>query len=224
MTTQKASAGRRNPIKAGDEHGRLTAVRYSHHDKWRAAHWLFKCECGEDYTARPDWVRRGVIVSCGCYRDEQAAEMGGSNAKHGHTKSGKLTSEYNSWRNMRDRCNSPKSEKYEYYGGRGIKVCERWQDSFKNFLTDMGPKPTPKHTIERGDVNGNYEPDNCTWAITKAQMRNRTTTRWVTYHGREMSLAEACELAGISRNVLDARLHRGWTMDRALTEPYKPRN
>jgi len=217
--TQKKSAARRNPIKAGDEHGRLTAVRYSHHDKWRAAHWLFKCECGEDYIARPDWVRRGVIISCGCYREEQAAERCQKRATHGHSKDGKLTSEYNSWRNMRDRCNSPASDMYEYYGGRGIRVCEHWQNSFENFLADMGPKPTPKHTIERKDVNGHYIPDNCIWVAFKAQMRNRTKTRWVTYQGREMSLAEACELAGVPRSRVNARLRLGWSVERALTQP-----
>lgn len=214
--TQKKSVERRKPIEVGDEHGRLTAVRYSHHDKHRAANWLFKCECGSDYIARPDQVRRGVIVSCGCYREEKAAERTSARATHGHSSNGKLSSEYNSWRNMRDRCDNPANEMFQNYGGRGIKVCERWDNSFENFLADMGPKQ-PGQTVDRIEVNGNYEPGNCRWLSHKDQMRNMRTNRIVTYQGREMTLAEACELSGLPRSRLAARLRAGWSMDRIFS-------
>lgn len=222
--TQKKSARGRKPIEAGEQNGLLTAIRFEYRDKWGANQWLFECDCGNETVTRPDWVRLGKVVSCGCYRDEINGERMKRTARtHGHSSGGKLTSEYNSWRNMRDRCKYPSAENWHKYGGRGIKVCDRWIDSFENFLEDMGPKPTRKHTIERLDVNGNYEPDNCVWAVSKTQMRNRTDTRWVEFRGRRMALAEACELAGIPRNVVDARLNRKWTMERALSEPYTPR-
>ena len=225
--TQKKSAQRRKWVEAGERNALLVAVRFSHRDKWAANYWLFKCDCGEETFQRPDFVKRGRVVSCGCYRADSASErMGSVNRTHGHSSGGKMSSEYNSWRNMRDRCRYPSSENWAMYGGRGITVCERWDTSFEDFLADMGPKPTPQHTIGRSDQNGNYEPGNCKWETVPEQNRNRRDNRLIQYMGKEVTVAEACRLAGISRNVVDARLRRGWTMDRALADPvsvYTPR-
>lgn len=218
MTQNKSVKGRK-PIEAGERNNLLTAIRFDHRDKWGANQWLFECDCGNETITRPDWVRLGKVLSCGCYRAERAGErMVKIATTHGHSSNGKLTSEYNSWRNMRDRCNLPSSESYKSHGGRGITVCEQWS-SFQTFLSDMGPKPTPKHTIGRMDNDGNYEPDNCEWETSNQQMRNRTDTRWVEYQGRKMSLAEACELSGQTRTRVNARLRLGWTIERALTQP-----
>ncbi len=89
------------------------------------------------------------------------------------------TSEFQTWQNIRARCNRPTSVNYEYYGGRGIKVCDRWEESFENFLADMGPKPTPEHTIERIDNDGDYEPSNCCWALMAEQSTNKRPFRSV---------------------------------------------
>lgn len=217
--TQKKSAQGRKWVEAGELNGLLTAVRFDHRDKWGANHWLFECECGNETVTRPDWVKQGKVQSCGCYRDEingdRIARMA---TTHGHSKNGKLTSEYNSWRNMRDRCRYPSNEHWDLYGGRGITVCERWDTSFKNFLEDMGPKPKGQ-TIDRIDVNGNYEPGNCQWAAPKTQMRNMRNNRIINYLGRDMTLAEACELAGVPRTRVNARLRLGWPIERALTQP-----
>jgi hypothetical protein len=224
--TQDKSVVKRKPIQPGERNGRLVAVKLVGQNPWKAALWQFRCDCGNrDYVTRPDQVRRGIILSCGCYRNERMGEQARSRATHGHSRNGKLTSEYNSWRNMLARCNDPNNDKYENYGGRGITVCERWSD-FRNFLFDMGAKPSPRYTIDRRDVNGNYEPKNCCWSSPKTQSRNKTNNRIVAFRGREMSLAEACELSGISRNVVDGRLQRGWTIEKALSEPvmiYTPR-
>ena len=141
------------------------------------------------------------------------------NFKHGHmTDQARPTRTYQTWKAMKKRCENVNYEGYARYGARGIKVCERWQESFESFLADMGPAPKG-YTIDRKDVNGNYEPGNCKWSSKKDQMRNTTKTRLIIYKGREMSLAEACEITGQTRTRVNARLRLGWTVERALTQP-----
>src|SRR5882672_195129 len=106
--TQKLSVKGRKPIAAGEQNGLLTAVRFDHRDRWGANYWLFECECGNETVTRPDWARLGKVVSCGCYRDEiNGQRIRRAATTHGHSKDGRLTSEYNSWRNMLGRCNDP---------------------------------------------------------------------------------------------------------------------
>ncbi len=107
------------------------------------------------------------INGCSLNRDGTYAK------KHGHTSGGKISSEYNSWKNMISRCTYPRDCHFHRYGAVGIKVCERWLESFENFLEDMGSKPTQKHTIDRKDGGGNYEKSNCRWATAKEQNANR---------------------------------------------------
>ncbi|MCK1367625.1 hypothetical protein [Bradyrhizobium sp. 62] len=216
---QKKSVQGRKWVEAGERNALLVAVRFSHRDKWRANYWLFKCDCGEETFQRPDYVKHGRVLSCGCYRDDMNAErMTKLAATHGHTKNGKLTSEYNSWRNMRDRCRYPTSDNWLMYGGRGIKVCQRWDTSFDNFLEDMGLKPTPKHTIGRVDQDGDYEPSNCQWETVPQQNRNRRDNRFIIYCGQTVTIAEACRLAGLPRGRVNARLRAGWTIERVFSD------
>lgn len=138
----------------GREHGKVS---------WRCI-----CDCGN--LAYPSsWsLRSGVTRSCGClHRDLQT--------KHGHAKSGGTgpSGEYNSWTGMIQRCTNPSAKGYRHYGGRGITICERWRTSFPNFLADMGLKPGRSYSIDRRDVNGNYEPGNCRWATVAEQARNQ---------------------------------------------------
>lgn len=125
--------------------------------------------------------------------------------------------EWSAWRNMHGRCENSKREDYHRYGGRGIKVCERW-NSFENFLADMGKRPDGL-TLERKDNDGDYEPDNCRWATKVEQARNRCNTKWHTLNGESKTIREWCEQFGISRDAVRSRLESGWDLERALTEP-----
>jgi hypothetical protein len=124
---------------------------------------------------------------------------------------------YPTWALMRRRCTSPKDSHYPNYGGRGITVCERWND-FRAFVADMGPKPSPAHTLEREDNDGNYDPFNTVWALPKVQQNNkRTSLAPITHDGKTLPLSEWAALHGIPYAVLWRRLRDGWTMERALT-------
>jgi hypothetical protein len=123
--------------------------------------------------------------------------------------------EYRVWLHLRGRCNTPTDAAYPHYGGRGSRVCNRW-GTYSNFLADMGRRPTPKHTLERVDNDAHYEPDNCRWVTMKEQCRNRRSSRVVTYRGQAMSLAEACERAGLNYKTVTTRIYRGQSPEQAL--------
>ena len=132
--------------------------------------WLARCECGKEKIVYIENIKRGKSVSCGCYRVEHLKE---TRTTHGQT--GK-TNTYKSWSHMKGRCLNQTDAAFKDYGGRGIKLCDRWH-SFDNFYEDMGDCP-PGHSIERIDVNGNYEPSNCKWIPRKLQARNTRKTRF----------------------------------------------
>jgi hypothetical protein len=145
--------------------------------------------------------------------------MSNNTTKHGHARRSGFSAEYIAWRNMIARCERPSSQRYSSYGARGIRVCERWRESFEAFLTDMGPKPSQSYSIDRVNVHGNYEPENCRWAPKKIQQRNTQRSRTVEFRGERMSLPDAVERAGLNYSMVKRRLQNGWTDERALTEP-----
>jgi hypothetical protein len=123
---------------------------------------------------------------------------------------------YSTWRNMLGRCNNPKDAGYRRYGGRGIKVCKRWTKSFAAFVKDMGPKPSPKHSIDRRNNDGNYKPGNCRWATMKEQQRNRSDNVIITIDERSQPLSAWAEQFGLSRGTIDKRFELGWRGIRLL--------
>jgi len=129
---------------------------------------------------------------------------------------GSYSFEYGCWTNMRYRCTNKNKAGYKDYGGRGISFCNNWS-SFSSFLSDMGPAPSKKHSIDRIDTNGNYEPSNCHWATSSEQMNNTRTNRYITYNKKTMTATAWAKEIGIIPNTLFGRLHRGWSIEKTLT-------
>lgn len=150
----------------GERFGYLTVVERANPSATGMVRWLCRCECGTTKLIQGSSLTNGYTKSCGCHRND-------NKRRHGHhTNTGK-TGEYNSWCGMKQRCYNPGATQYKDYGGRGITVCERWRDSFENFLLDVGPSPGPGYSIDRINNDGNYEPGNVRWATAKEQAVNR---------------------------------------------------
>lgn len=170
-----------------------------------------RCDCGDVRVYRLYSLRNGNTRSCGCLAKEEA----GNGAKtHGMSK----TSEYGIWRGMIRRCSNPNDEAWKNYGGRGIKVCERWRESFEAFFADMGKRPSDDHSIDRfPNNNGDYEPGNCRWATSMEQMRNTRVNRLIEYKGKRKCVAEWAEQYGVRPGILYVRLFKsGWTFEEAV--------
>jgi hypothetical protein len=177
--------------------------------------WPVRCDCGMERNVRTDWLVDGRVKSCGCM---QTSGLAGARTKHGLSG----TPEYEAWFAMKARCFSLDDSQYANYGGRGITVCEAWNDSFAAFYLAMGPRPSADHSLDRRDNDGNYEPNNCRWATPTEQARNRRKTLKVSFNGQERVLAELCDQFGRSYHVVYQRIFRyGLSVDVALSRPIK---
>lgn len=157
--------------------------------------WLCRCDCGNITKVIVSALIRKTTKSCGC---------GQAHITHGESKS----QEYQSWRSAKSRCYSVNHVGYKNYGGRGVIMCDRWKDSFENFLADMGKCPE-NYTLERKDVNGNYEPNNCIWATRRTQSNNRRNNVKVTHNNETKTLAEWARVLGLHKNTVINRYKRG---------------
>lgn len=197
--------------RTGERYGRLVVVERAPNAanaKDTNARWLCQCDCGRTSIAYGQDLKRGKVVSCGCWNEDRRT-------KHGMSRN----HVYMVWQQLRDRCKNPNNPRWVDYGGRGIKVCERW-DEFASFLADMGDRPKG-YQLDRIDNNGNYEPGNCRWATPSQNLNNRRINRRLTMNGETLSIAEWAERVGINWYTIRSRLIYGWTIERALTEPVR---
>jgi hypothetical protein len=174
------------------------------------------CDCGTILEIDSKSLESGNTTSCGCYIREIIKR--GLSSTHGMSK----TREYRIWQGMISRCENPNATEYHSYGAMGIAVCERWRNSFLMFYEDMGPAPTPKHTIDRfPNKGGNYGPDNCRWATMKEQNNNRKSNYLITYNGKTQSIMMWCEELKIaSPTTVYLRIWaRKWDPIAAITTP-----
>lgn len=169
--------------------------------------WKCICRCGKETQVPTYHLRTGGIKSCGCLQRESVVTHGQS-----------YGAEYQAWKGIKRRCYSKKSRMYKRYGGRGITVCQRWRDSFANFFADMGKRPSAKHSIERIDNNGNYEPSNCKWATDAEQTRNTSRNVYVEFRGERLTVQDWAKRLGVTHGTLQNRIKR-WGVERALTTP-----
>lgn len=174
--------------------------------------WRCRCDCGNESIVTTANLKSGNSTTCGCGKRRKAI--------HGmiHTRL------YATWSHLVDRCRNEHNKSFANYGGRGIKVCAEWLNSFEAFRDwALANGYTDKLTIERIDVNGNYCPENCCWASLKEQANNRRNNHKETYNGETHTIAEWAEITGIAVQTIYQRLHRGWTIEQALTTPTKKR-
>lgn len=206
------------PLEVGSRYGRFTILGVGELQEVERSNRVCKfsrsvclCDCGVVKLVSNSLLRSGKTESCGCMKLEALQKR----VVHGYNRQNSRSSEYDAWNNMRARTGNPKSSHYKDYGGRGIKVCERW-GSFENFISDMGDKPSSKHSLDRIDVNGDYTPENCRWATKKEQARNCRNSVHITCNGETKTLAEWAEVTGVRRETISKRIKAGWPVEEAL--------
>lgn len=205
------------PLHVGQRFGRLVLIEKAPERRYNETWWICRCDCGADFTARQLFLKRGNTRSCGCIRREQLRER---TLTHGMTE----TPEYGIWCGMKRRCNDPKDSHYHRYGGRGIRVCARWEHSFEAFIADMGRRPSSRHSIDRIDGDDDYAPENCRWATPKQQGARTSRVQHLTVCGVTRNLAEWAAEIGGTRAIIRKRLNRGWSPERAVSERAHPTN
>lgn len=203
----------------GKTYGRLTGLRKAG-SRGKQTFWLFQCSCGRKKEINVYNVIRGAVKSCGCIHLERCRN-GLVALKHGGARKGHVTRLHNTWRAMRGRCRNHNNNAYVDYGGRGISVCQEWDESyavFRDWAEASGY--SPKLTLDRIDNDGDYSPDNCQWATRKEQARNRRSTRLITFDDRTQTLAAWAEETGLGASTIFYRLGKlGWPVRAALTTP-----
>lgn len=206
----------------GQKFGRLTVLERKENSKNGIPRWLCRCDCGNLTVVLSTQLRNGRTKSCGCYMKEVVSKQ---RIKHGLSE----TRLYKVWRTMKERCLCETYRDYKHYGGRGIKVCDEWLDDFMNFYNwamDNGYDENAKrgeYTIDRIDVNGNYEPSNCRIVSMKEQANNVRRNHLIEYKGKTQTLSQWSDEVGISSHTLLNRLQNGWSIEKALTTKNKRR-
>lgn len=210
----------------GKRYGRLVVIKLDHSQKLPCGkierHYLCKCNCGDYKVVRACSLRNGNTTSCGCYAREMLSKR---QTTHNMSK----TPLYKAWRNMKIRCTNPNYTDYYDYGGRGISICEEWLsfENFKEWALENGYKDEKINgknllSLDRIDVNGNYEPNNCRWATNSQQANNKRNNSRFFYDGKYLTARQWSEVTGIPFTTLVSRFHNpSWTIERALTQPVR---
>lgn len=194
---------------SGLKFARLTAIKNTTQGKH--PRWEFKCDCGNSKIILKEHVVAGRTKSCGCLLKEV---MSGRNTTHGMTK----TKCFTTWQRIKDRCDNVNNQDYHLYGGRGITYCNSWKE-FKNFFNDMGNPPNSL-SIDRIDVNGNYEPSNCRWATPTEQANNKRNNVFIEFNGERKTMAEWERILGLKTGTIHMRLKKGCDTEDALRIKY----
>jgi|SRR2546426_4040973 len=187
-------------------------------------YWLCQCECGREVEVMTGSLRSENTQSCGCYKTDKTIERNTTHGLSHHP-------EYRIWAHIKYRCTQPSDAAFEYYGARGIMMCIGWRDSFANFLRDIGPRPSRKHTIERIDNNGHYScgkceeclangwPFNCRWATQAEQTTNTRRNRMITFEGKTLWLAEWSRIFNLDHKTITSRIELGWPLEKVFHTP-----
>lgn len=187
----------------GKRFGKWTVLGEAINHPSKYVHWDVACECGTKRSIRGNRLTGNRSQGCkACSK------------RHGMSR----TSEHNTWKQMKQRCNNPNDKAFPRYGGNGIAICERW-NSFETFYADMGPKPSASHSVDRIDGSKGYSPENCRWATPKEQSQNRDFVRMITFQGETLCLTDWATKVGIDFKTLYSRLNYGWSIEKTLTTP-----
>lgn len=168
--------------------------------------WVCICACGLEFIAVGSSLRAGKTKSCPPCTKSRVASVATKHKAIG-------SPEYVTYSAMKARCYYERDKRFARYGGRGIRVCQRWLESFNNFLEDMAPKPSARHSIERIDVDGNYEPGNCVWATRAEQANNKSNNTRIEICGRVQTITQWSQETGVNRTVILRRMQRGLSGD-----------
>lgn len=206
--------------RTGQRFGRLTAKELSHKNKLGQSYWRCVCDCGREPIVCGGHLSSGHTLSCGCY----LADKNRARATHGESPRKNHSKEYDVWQGMRSRCMYASNKHYPRYGGRGIRVCDRWNSDFANFLADMGRCPDGM-TLERIDNDAGYCKQNCAWRSQIDQANNRSTNRWITIDGETKTLMQWSRSVGTHVGTILDRIRRGkWSERDAVLTPPRPGN
>jgi hypothetical protein len=200
--------------RTGYKSGRLTVLSLDlEKSTKKRKFWICICDCGKTKSIIGDALVSKKTKSCGCLQVENQLVQAKKRRQWGP----EILPTRHIWKSMWRRCENPKDTVYQYYGARGIRVCDEWKD-FNVFLSDMGIRPEGL-SLERKDVNGNYCPENCCWVTAKEQARNKRNSKWITLFNQTKCSAEWCEIYNCSQRLFSDRLGRGWDPLKALTTP-----
>lgn len=211
---------RRLALPIGHRSNRLTVIGDAGSNRLGRSQVRVRCDCGVEKTVSQDLVAADRVASCGCWRRARASVL---NLSHGEAREEGYTPEYRAWLGMIARCERRSWRFFYRYGGRGIRVCERWRNSYEDFLNDVGRRPSAQHSIDRIDNDGNYEPGNVRWATRAEQARNKRNTARLTVGGVTRAVVEWAELSGIRHTAIKNRIKNGWDPQQAISQPSRNR-